>query len=391
MINVNDAIALVDKTANISVPVEMELIQALDHVLGEDIYSPINMPPFDQSAMDGFAVNFDSKITTYKVIGEIPAGSGELFELQKGEAVRIFTGAAVPNSANTVVQQEIVSVEGNTITFTEEIKENSNIRPFGEQIKTGELAIEKGTHLTPGAIGFIATLGITKVKVHPNPTVAILTTGNELVKPGNPLTFGKVYESNSLMLEAAFRAAGIKTIKHVAIEDDYEKTEVAIRDAFKEYDLLILSGGISVGEYDFVGKALLQLGVEQIFYKVNQKPGKPLFFGKKENKLVFALPGNPAAALTSFYVYILPTLNKMAGKGFRGCREIEARLTHSFIKKGSRAGILKAQACNDEVVIMGAQSSAMLSSFANANALVIIPSETTEIKKGEKVKTLLLP
>lgn len=391
MISIDEAIQLVENNTSTCSPATVPVLEALGHVLSKDIHSSIDMPPFNQSAMDGYAANWDDSISAYTLIGEIPAGSGEIFELKKGDAVRIFTGAAVPDSANMVVKQEIVVVENGIVRFTEDVHLGMNIRPKGEQIKSGDLALKKGTLLTAGGIGFLATLGLTEVEVIKKPSICILTTGNELVKPGQELTHGKVYESNSIMLEAAFLGVGFTKIHHELIPDNYNATLQAVRNALEKCDLIVLSGGISVGEYDFVGKALNEIGVGQVFYKVNQKPGKPIYFGKHENKMIFALPGNPAAALTSFYTYIYPSLNKMIGRGFHGCRQVEYELTHDYIKKGDRSAILKAVACNGEVEILGAQSSAMLSSFANANALVIILSEIQEIKKGQKVRTLLLP
>lgn len=389
MISVQEALDLVEETVSISMPKKVPLLNCLGLILAEDIHSPIEMPPFDQSAMDGYAVNFDPSIETYKVVGEIQAGSGETHQLFAGEAVRIFTGAAVPESATTVVRQEDVVRVGDEISFTA-IKDNANIRPKGEQIQKGELAMEAGMELNPAAIGFIATLGITELLVYARPRIAIVTTGNELVKPGKELAHGQIYESNSIMLEAALKYFGFVEVEHYAVKDTYEGTVEALKSAVETCDLLIVSGGISVGDYDFVGKALNELDFEQVFYKVRQKPGKPLMFGTIGQKLVFALPGNPAAALTSFYMYILPSLNKLTGGGFEGCQRTELPLKDAYKRRANRTEILKAYASEMEVEILHSQSSAMLSSFSEANALVIVPEDKDEVEAGEFVLTLLL-
>lgn len=389
MIQVEEALDLVEKFAVRASAKKVELVKALGLILADDIVSPISMPPFDQSAMDGYAVNYDPVIENYTVIGEIQAGGSTQFKLDKGEAVRIFTGAAVPDTANMVVKQEDVTKLDQYITFTAPSLK-ANIRPKGEQINEGDIALEKGGEIQPATIGFLATLGLTEVAVYPRPKVAILTTGDELVRPGDQLDFGKIYESNSIMLESAFYHYGFRDVEHVLVPDSYDKTIEALKNSLNEADMIILSGGISVGDYDFVQRALTELKVEQVFYKVNQKPGKPLYFGTYESKLIFALPGNPAAALTAFYLYILPSLNQITGGNFEGCARTELPIANAYRKKGTRTEILKAFATETEVKILGAQSSAMLSSFSEANALVVIPEDIPEVDEGEFVYTLLL-
>ncbi|UKN01056.1 molybdopterin molybdotransferase MoeA [Paracrocinitomix mangrovi] len=389
MISVDEAIRLVEANILVSDKVNIPIQKAFNLILADDVLSPIDMPPFPQSAMDGYAVNFDDNYSSYKLIGEIQAGSSQQFELQKGEAVRIFTGAAVPLTANMVVRQEDVTVNDSEINFIVP-KLNANIRPQGGQIKKGELALLKNTELNPASIGFLSSLGIVEVPVFSNPRITILTTGNELVKAGNDLAYGQVYESNSIMLEAAFARFGYSQISHKEIRDDYQATLQAIEDALTSSDLLVLSGGISVGDYDFVGKALRELGVKEIFYKVNQKPGKPLFFGTKGNIPIFALPGNPAAALTSFYVYILPSIRKLSGLGFKTLVKEKLFLAHDYHRKSDRTEILKSTIKDGKVEILDGQSSAMLKSFSHSNALTFIPDTTTSLKEGDEVDVLII-
>ena len=358
------------------------------HVLAESILSPIDMPSFYQSAMDGYAINAVEGRKIYNVISEVAAGSGEEPVLNFGEAVRIFTGAMVPASANVVVQQEWVVRAGNEIRIEREIQLGQHIRRQCEQIKTGELALQAGAILNPAAIGFLAGLGITEVNVLKRQKIGLITTGNELVEPGNELKRGQIYESNSAMLCAAFETYYFKNYTISKVEDDYDLTKKRIETELDNSDFVILTGGISVGDYDFVGKALQEIGTQELFYKINQKPGKPLYFGRIGNKMVAALPGNPAAALTCFYRYVLPVLNQMAGKGFFGLEEFDLPLAASYFKKGERAEFLKAAIKNGTVSILGSQSSAMLNSYAQANALIYIPAEKGQINKDECVKVL---
>jgi len=389
MITVDEAIAILEKNTQTLPTQILALTKAQGMVLAEDVMSPIDMPSFDQSAMDGYAFSFVDNENTYKVIGEVAAGSPNNPSLKPGEGVRIFTGAMVPDDANIVVQQEWIEREGDFATITEKVEVGKNIRPKGEQIKNGEVALEKGQVLNPAAIGFLSGLGVVAVKVYRKPNVVIITTGNELVPPGNQLRPGQIYESNSYMLEAALAQEQL-AVQLLTVADSYEETLKKIKQAVKEADLLLLTGGISVGEYDFVGKALHELGTTELFYKVKQKPGKPLFAGRLEETMVMALPGNPAAALNCYYIYVLPALEKMMGFGFKGLLSGKVRLVNEVKKKAGRAHFLKARIHNDGAEILQGQSSAMLRSFAQANALVYLPAANEGANAGEEVKVFYL-
>ncbi len=391
MITVEEALSLVDKTIFPSNKKEtLSVLKSLNYVLFEDVFSPINMPPFRQSAMDGYAVCIHDK-NEYTVIDEVKAGDGHHPVLKAGEAVRIFTGSAIPDTSNAVVIQEKVLVDGNKITVENAIPINDNIRPLGEQVKKGETALKKGVKLNPAAIGFLTSLGITKVNVYKKPSIAIIVTGNELVEAGNPLSYGKIYESNSGMLLNAINNLGFKDITLHKVEDDYSKTLSQLDTLITNNDMVVITGGISVGDYDFVGKALLELDVNQIFYKVKQKPGKPLFFGKKDDTIIFALPGNPAAALSCSYIYVNTALQKMSGNLNYSLVKTKARSTLSYTKKGDRAQFLKAIYQNNKVTILEGQSSAMLQTFALANALVYVPADVYNINIDDEIEVICLP
>jgi len=391
MITVEEAFELV-KNNVIPTQISMlcEVTKALGLVLAEDVISPINMPPFRQSAMDGYALNIHDD-SSYKIIDEIKAGDEHHPVLKAGDAVRIFTGSAVPDTANTVIMQEKVTADKNQLQLNNPAKLKENIRSKGSQIKEGDIALKKGTKLTPAAIGFLLTLGIIKVIVFKKPKIGLVTTGNELIKAGQPLTYGKIYESNSGMLYTGLLSLGYTDATLYKVKDDYNSTVTILDKVISENDVVLITGGISVGDYDFVGKALLELGTEQIFYKVKQKPGKPLFFGKIKDKPVFALPGNPASALSNFYVYVYPSLEKLSGNLNFSINKGTAILRDEYLKKGNRSQFLKAYHKKGKVSILEGQSSAMLHTFAIANAFVYIPGEVTKYSKGDLVTVLHLP
>lgn len=368
----------------------IDVLKSYTYVLFEDVYSPINMPPFRQSAMDGYALCLNNS-KTYTIVGEVKAGDNYHSELKKGEAVRIFTGAPVPDTANAVIMQEKVTVNHKQIRAENSVTLNDNIRPLGEQVKKGGIALKKGIRITPAAIAYLTSLGITEVCVYKKPSIAIVVTGNELVETGQDLAYGQIYESNAVMLSTALNNLGYQNVSTYKVEDNYENTLDLLGKVITTHDAVLVSGGISVGDYDFVGKALQELSVEQLFYKVKQKPGKPLFFGKKNNKVVFALPGNPAAALSCFYIYVYCALEKMSGNMNFTLAKTKAKSVSSYIKKGDRAQFLKAIYNNGTVEILDGQSSSMLQTFSFANAFVYVSETSESITINDMVEVILLP
>ena len=366
------------------------LKNALGYVLAEDLTSPIQMPPFNQSAMDGYALRLHQK-PSYRLIGEVQAGSAENPVMQRGEAVRIFTGAAVPDDAEAVIMQEKTKVEGLTLIINEIIKAGKNIRPAGEQIREGQIAMNSGVRLGPAAIGFLAGLGIEKVNIYQKPNISVVATGSELVAPGKLLNRGQIYESNAIMLQNVLEENGFETEEVMQIADDYESTLEVFDRLIGSNDFLIISGGISVGDYDFAGKALQELEVNTLFYKVRQKPGKPMFLGQKGGCTIFALPGNPAAALSCFYQYVLTALKQFSGETTFSLPKLSLPLKHEYHKKGNRAHFLKARIEDGQALILSKQSSAMLHSFATADAMIYIPEDQSYTAAGELVEVSLLP
>ena len=390
MITVEEAIKIVDTHTIPSDKKEnLSLANVIGFVLAEDVLSPIDMPPFRQSAMDGYAIRIHDSIH-YEVVGELKAGDDGEVSLCPGEAVRIFTGSPVPSDANAVVIQEKVEREAQQLEILEQVKQKSNIRPLGEQIKSGDMAMKKGSCLNPAAIGFLATLGITEVTVYKKPSIGIIATGNELAEAGKQLEYGQIYESNSLMLCSALENIGYKNNEVFKVPDDFDSTLRLLKEALASKDVIIITGGISVGDYDFVGSALHELEVSQLFYKVKQKPGKPIYFGKKNETYVFALPGNPAAALSCFYIYVQRCLKRIAGSLSIEPTTVEAVSISEHHTKGDRAQFLKAHFHNGKAKILEGQSSSMLHSFAVANALLYLPISSRNIRNGDTVQLILL-
>ena len=384
MVSVHDAFSILKNSLPEYKEVQYTLLQARNHVLSQAINSPVNMPPFRQSAMDGFALCLHDTLE-YDIIGEVKAGDTHQMTLLPGQAIKIFTGAAVPDSAQAVIQIEKTSVKEGIVYLQEQPKSGVNVRPIGEQISEGDLALEKGTLLNAAAIGFLAGLGFTSVMVYKKPTIGIVITGNELVKPGSTLKYGKVYESNAIMLQSALSNANFDLIALYEVNDDFENTKNKLHDALSANDVVLVSGGISVGDYDFVARALKELEVETLFYKVNQKPGKPLFTGKLQDKIIFALPGNPAACLTCFYVYVLPTLLILSGKATHYNPSKRISLAHNYSVCNTRSQFLKASIVNDEATVLSHQNSSMLNTFSLANGLLYLSEGEYELEKGAKV------
>lgn len=397
MISVENAKQAVIKNTCL-LPVEnISIENAYGYVLAGDIYSPLALPPFNQSAMDGYAFIFDDFKSNLqiKIIAEVAAGDFFKETLKSGQAIRIFTGAPVPAGADCIVMQEKVSIEKGCLQIHDPaIKQHANIRPEGSQIEKGALALPEGTVLTAGAIGFIAGMGIASVEVSRKPVVNVIVTGTELQKPGNFLKDGQIYESNSYSLLAALKSIGISTGSVQSVSDNEEEVTAIISNSIDSCDVLLLSGGISVGDYDFVERALKTIGVETIFYKVKQKPGKPLFFGKYKKTLIFALPGNPAAVLCCFYEYVFPALQIMRGfdlAQLKGRSQIQLPIACNYSKKIGLSFFLKGKISDNSVMPLEGQESYILSSFAIADCLIYLPEEIENVAKGELVEVHKLP
>lgn len=390
MISFPSAIKIISEETLQGKPIQLPTNKALGYILSKEITSPINMPPFNQSAMDGYALG-DIESESYKVIHEIKAGdSSSHIQLNKGEAARIFTGGMAPEGTIAIAKQEIVDRKEAIIQLTEKVALNANIRPLGEQINKGDLALNKNKILNAGTVGYLYGIGVDSVTVFSKPKVVIIATGNELTKPGEKLDSGKIYESNTYTLKAALEEINIDA-EIQTVKDDYQSTVNTIQKALESFDIVILTGGISVGDYDFVGKAFNELNVVEKFYKVKQKPGKPIYFGKKDSTAVYGLPGNPAAALSCFYLYVIPAVRKYQGFEKIHLEKRILKLKTNYNKSVKMSHFLKAFYTSNEVEILNSQSSAMLSSFATANCIAILEEGRESWAKGDEIEVYILP
>ena len=386
LVTAEEARGLIGQAARQMAPVQASLPEAAGCILAKDIYAGITIPAFRQSGMDGFAFLFDGGHWPLRLVGEMAAGSHDSFSLQPGEAVRIFTGAAVPTGADTVLVQEKARVEDGYLHIEDaNLVAGANVRPVGSEVKAGELALSEGSLLSPAAIGFLAGIGITEVEIYPAPRVSIIVTGNELQTPGHPLEFGQVYEANSFALSAALGSLQMEPMAIYRSADDPGQLTEILDNALVVSDVVLITGGVSVGDYDFTEVAFEACGVEKVFHKVKQKPGKPLLFGRKGEKLVFGLPGNPASVLACFYMYVLGAFSAMSGQRL-SLPIMQAPLSVPYKKPEGLTHFLKGHYDGSVVNLLTGQESYKLNSFAMANCLVEVPAETTELAMGDMVK-----
>ncbi len=393
MVTVEEAKKLLSENIHLADIVEVNILYALNCVIAEDILSPIDLPSFDQSSMDGYAINSGTDLNhnQFEIVGEIKAGDDSTIVLKPGQSVRIFTGASVPQSANSIIVQEKVEEKNGLLFLHEKIKHGDCIRKKGTQILKGEIALKKLTILNPASIGFITSLGIDKVKIFRKPNVSIIVTGNEIIAVGEELTNGKVFESNSFSLLSALKQINIEVKNSLKVEDDLETLTLKINSCLADSDIVLLTGGISVGKYDFAFEAMKACGVETIFYKVLQKPGMPVFAGKFGNKIIFALPGNPASALVCFYEYVLEAIKQMQGFKNVSLTKVKLKSLNQITKKVGKSIFIRAQIIDGGVVELERQDSNMLRSFADADGFIYIDKDVELVKQNEDVEVHLLP
>ncbi|HEX2535467.1 MAG TPA: gephyrin-like molybdotransferase Glp [Chitinophagaceae bacterium] len=393
MISTSEANALIHQHISPLPPGQFPLGAAAGLTLAADLSAPADIPAFPQSSMDGYAFSFGDwkRFDELAIDGMIPAGQETVAALLPQQAARIFTGAAVPPGADTVVMQEKTqSVNGRLRIEDEHLQRGGNVRPQGSEIRKGELALPAGSRLTPAALGFLAGIGIATVPAHPRPRVALIVTGNELQTPGKPLSFGQVYESNSVALQAALQQLGHTPAATYKVKDDPEALQDILQAALQESDLVLLTGGVSVGAYDFVLPAAGRCGVHTVFHKVKQRPGKPLFFGLQGQKPVFGLPGNPSSVLTCFYRYVWLALDRLGNTSAQG-HSIQAPLAKDYTKAAGLTHFLKGYYDGQSADPLDAQESYRMRSFARANCLIQIDEEQTRCEKGTPVTVHLLP
>lgn len=385
MISVAEARSRVQTNSHALDAIVLPIEQAVGHVLVDDLHSQIAIPSFRQSSMDGYAIRWEERNQILRIQDELPAGSFQQLQLDAGATIKVFTGGPIPEYANTVVQKEWVElIDGSIKLISEQLSLGMHIRLPGSEIAQNTLALPSGTLITASMVGFIASMGFSAIKVFRKPSVAIVITGNELVAPGNPLLLGQVYESNSYALTALLKEQGIHQITVLYAKDHLAETAFKLEEALMHHDMVLLTGGVSVGDYDFVVQACQQLGVEQVFHRVAQKPGKPIFFGKKDAQLVYGLPGNPASVMSCFKQYVLPAIQIMSGKSLD--EPIWGKLKHSYEKQSNLCFFLKARVENGIVSVLGGQASYQQNSFVQANCWIELDATQQRFEQFSMVK-----
>jgi molybdopterin molybdotransferase len=381
-------------------PQPIALLEALGCVLAEPVVAGVPLPPFDNSAMDGYAViAADTQGArpeaprALKVIEDVPAGSAPTRRVEASAAARIMTGAPIPEGADAVVIVEHTRPgPPGTVEVFVPAKPGDNVRPAGEDIQAGQVALAAGQVLGPGELGLAAALGQTHVVAIRRPRVAIVTTGSELVPPGQGLRPGTIYNSNQVTLASCVVRAGAEVTQCLHVDDDEGAVEEALRWC-ADADLILTTGGVSVGEYDFVKVALERLG-EIKFWRVLMKPGKPVAFGTVLGRPLFGLPGNPVSALVTFEVLVTPALCRMSGRQECLPRTVQARALADIRHKPPRREYVQAQTrlAGEGYVTQPSRKrgSAMLTCTIGANSLIVIPEESEGVRAGEMV-TVILP
>lgn len=376
------------------------LAEALGAVLAGEIVAPHSVPPFDNSAMDGYAVraadvvDASAESPTVLVIAEtIPAGHVASRPLSAGEAAKIMTGAPLPEGADAVIQSEATTEENGRVLILEPVRPGRNIRRAGEDVSLGDRVLTPGMVLGPAEIGLMASLGLPIVQVHRRPRVAVISTGSELVEVDQPLGPGQIRNSNSYTLRAQCQQLGIKATALGIVPDDYSATRDLIERGLT-YDVLLTSGGVSVGQFDFVKEVQEELGVERRLWGVAMKPGKPLAFGVLDGKLVFGLPGNPVSAMVSFELFVRPALLRLMGYRKTTRPSYRAIIAEDVANNDGRMYVVRVRAWREEstwhVSSTGAQGSGILRSMVGANGLAFVPGGPRGVRAGEEVEFLLL-
>jgi len=377
-------------------PLDVELVR-LEHasgrVVAEAARAVVDLPPFPSSAMDGFAVRSSDTPGRLHVMARIAAGAPAGAELESGQAMAISTGGVVPDGADSVVPIEHVVEEDNEVEIPAHVDQGDNVRPRGGDVVEGDVVAAAGVRLGPAQVGALAAAGLDAVVCTRRPCVAVLATGTELRRPGEALEPGQVYEANGILLAAALAAAGAEVEQLPAVADDEAAHRTALERGL-EADVLVTSGGVSVGPHDLVRGILSELGVEEVFWGVAVKPGKPLAFGVRGATLVFGLPGNPVSSLVGAVVFVRPALLALQGASVPGPVYFEGRLASSLRRNRQRDEFQRARSIpsGDGVRLepLSGQESHMIARAASADALVLVPRGDGELERGEQVRYLPL-
>jgi len=410
MLSVEDALKLVEQHARPLAPQRVALGDAAELVLTEDVTSAVNSPPYTKTLMDGYAVVSSDRAEVRHVLEEVGAGSVPRRPVTPGTATRLMTGAPLPEGADAVIAfEQTVPIDDHTVRFLQtNPAPGQHTLSMGAALRVGQRVFTRGALLRPIEIGILAEIGQAVVQVQPRPTVAVLPTGNELVAANERPAIGQIRNSNGPMLAAAIARSGGTSVELPVARDEPHELRRLI-SAGLDADLLLLCGGVSAGKFDLVPGALADLGVEQVFHKIALRPGKPLWFGVKDDgnrrTLVFGLPGNPVSSLVCFELFARPAIAALAGRGFAGSTHVTAILSHDFHYKGGRASYLPAaitladsgedpndakMVARPAVEILSWHGSADLVALTRANGFVRFGTEACEFPAGTPVRVLCL-
>ncbi|MBB5774954.1 molybdotransferase-like divisome protein Glp [Nonomuraea jabiensis] len=395
MKSVDEHLAEILATVRPLAPLELELEQALGATLAEEVVSPVPLPPFDNSAMDGYAVraaDISDVPVTLPVTDDVAAGSQELRAIGPGHAIRIMTGAPMPAGADAVVPVEWTDGGTVTVQISRPVSAGNAIRRAGEDVQAGEVVLKPGTVIGPSQLGIIAGVGRRRIWARPRPRVVVISTGAELVEPGAPLAPGQIWDSNSFTLTAAVREAGGEGFRAGSVGDDPGVLLDRLDTHLMRADAIITSGGVSMGAYEPVKEALSPLGTVR-FEKVAMQPGMPQGFGVlgEDQVPIFALPGNPVSSFVSFMLFVRPALDKMRGLPADLPESVTARLTGPVRSPAGRRSFLRGVLASDGTVSPAhGQGSHQLAALASANALIVVAEDVTELPEGATVEVIRL-
>jgi len=381
-------------------PKKATILESLHYVLAEELVSKDFIPAFDNSSVDGYAVkaidilgaekNYPVKLKLFKE--DIPAGKSSSFSLEPGMCIQIMTGAPIPQGCDCVVMKEDALKEGKDVLVFRECRQGENIRYKGEDVSQGDIVLKKGSKIYPADIGLMASVGISEITINTPPLVGVISTGDELIDVGQNLAFGKVRDSNSYSLAAQIIESGAQYKRYGIVPDDKPSIKKKIMEGLQQCEILVLTGGVSVGDYDFVKEILDDIGAEFVFWRVNQMPGKPLAFLTYKDRFIFGLPGNPVSVMICFEMYVRPLIKKFMGDKNLFRDKIQARALEDYDHIEGRTDFVRVYLENTEDGIYfkhtGMQGSGILTSMSVADGIAVFPEDRGKIEKDSIIDVI---